>query len=76
MRLIVLYVQAVLENHHASMAFQLMYKPENNILGHMKLDDRRKIRGGIIKSILATDMTGRGRDDVIIFPQHQLTGLT
>ena len=35
-----------------------MYRSDNNILGHMKLEDRKKIRASVVKGILATDMAG------------------
>lgn len=45
-----------LENHHASMCFQVMSKPECNILVNMSNDMYRYLRSVIIKVILATDM--------------------
>lgn len=45
-----------LENHHASMCFQVMSKPECNILVNMSNDMYRYLRSTIIKVILATDM--------------------
>lgn len=45
-----------LENHHASMCFQTMAKPECNILANVNNEVYRGLRGMIIKLILATDM--------------------
>lgn len=45
-----------LENHHASMCFQTMAKPECNILANVNNEAYRGLRGMIIKLILATDM--------------------
>lgn len=45
-----------LENHHASMCFQTMAKPECNILANVSNEAYRGLRGMIIKLILATDM--------------------
>lgn len=45
-----------LENHHASMCFQVMSKPECNILVNMSNDMYRYLRSTIVKVILATDM--------------------
>jgi len=45
-----------LENHHASVAFDILSRPNCNILGNLDAETYRKVRVGIIQSILATDM--------------------
>eukprot|EP00795_Rhopilema_esculentum_P006950 gene6950-12571_t len=45
-----------LENHHASVAFDILNRPNCNIFVHLDGDLYRKVRVGIIQSILATDM--------------------
>lgn len=45
-----------LENHHASMCFQVMSKPECNVLVNTSNDMYRYLRSTIIRVILATDM--------------------
>lgn len=45
-----------LENHHAAVAFDILSQPRCNIFKNIKPDIYKKIREGIIKLILATDM--------------------
>ncbi|XP_072035357.1 high affinity cGMP-specific 3',5'-cyclic phosphodiesterase 9A-like isoform X2 [Amphiura filiformis] len=45
-----------LENHHCSVAFQLMEKPHCNILKNLGPEKYKKAREGMIFCILATDM--------------------
>ncbi|XP_066915612.1 high affinity cGMP-specific 3',5'-cyclic phosphodiesterase 9A-like [Clytia hemisphaerica] len=45
-----------LENHHAAVAFDILSQPRCNIFKNIKSDIYKKIREGIIKLILATDM--------------------
>ncbi|XP_044072605.1 high affinity cGMP-specific 3',5'-cyclic phosphodiesterase 9A isoform X1 [Siniperca chuatsi] len=46
-----------LENHHCAVAFELLEKTESNIFRNLSMDQYKRIREGIIKCILATDMT-------------------
>ncbi|XP_056903884.1 high affinity cGMP-specific 3',5'-cyclic phosphodiesterase 9A isoform X1 [Takifugu flavidus] len=46
-----------LENHHCAVAFEILEKPQNNIFRNLPADQYKRIREGIIKCILATDMT-------------------
>ncbi|KAM9850644.1 high affinity cGMP-specific 3',5'-cyclic phosphodiesterase 9A [Aulostomus maculatus] len=46
-----------LENHHCAVAFEILEKAESNIFRNVSLDQYKRIREGIIKCILATDMT-------------------
>ncbi|KAM3607943.1 uncharacterized protein V6R79_016685 [Siganus canaliculatus] len=46
-----------LENHHCAVAFEIMEKTESNIFRNLSTDQYKRIREGIIKCILATDMT-------------------
>ncbi|XP_031135138.1 high affinity cGMP-specific 3',5'-cyclic phosphodiesterase 9A [Sander lucioperca] len=46
-----------LENHHCAVAFEILEKTESNIFRNMSTDQYKRIREGIIKCILATDMT-------------------
>ncbi|XP_072882852.1 high affinity cGMP-specific 3',5'-cyclic phosphodiesterase 9A [Hemitrygon akajei] len=45
-----------LENHHCSVAFKILEKPENNIFRNLTTEQYRRIREGMIKCVLATDM--------------------
>jgi 3'5'-cyclic nucleotide phosphodiesterase len=44
------------ENHHCSMAFRILCRPECNILKGFSCDQFRQVREGVIRCILATDM--------------------
>ncbi|KAJ8012580.1 hypothetical protein DPEC_G00044340 [Dallia pectoralis] len=46
-----------LENHHCAVAFEILEKNENNIFRNLTSEQYKRIREGIIKCILATDMT-------------------
>ncbi|XP_039673149.1 high affinity cGMP-specific 3',5'-cyclic phosphodiesterase 9A isoform X1 [Perca fluviatilis] len=46
-----------LENHHCAVAFEILEKTESNIFRNVSMDQYKRIREGIIKCILATDMT-------------------
>ncbi|XP_031438039.1 high affinity cGMP-specific 3',5'-cyclic phosphodiesterase 9A isoform X2 [Clupea harengus] len=46
-----------LENHHCAVAFEILEKNENNIFRNMTTDQYKRIREGIIRCVLATDMT-------------------
>eukprot|EP00475_Leptophrys_vorax_P020727 TRINITY_DN2844_c0_g1_i1.p1 TRINITY_DN2844_c0_g1~~TRINITY_DN2844_c0_g1_i1.p1 ORF type:complete len:623 (+),score=96.25 TRINITY_DN2844_c0_g1_i1:692-2560(+) len=46
----------VLENHHASVCFQILHTPETELLGNLSEEDYRTVRKTIIDAILATDM--------------------
>lgn len=46
-----------LENHHCAVAFQVLEKSESNIFRNLPTEQYKRIREGIIKCILATDMT-------------------
>jgi high affinity cGMP-specific 3',5'-cyclic phosphodiesterase 9 len=45
-----------LENHHCSIAFRLLEEPESNIFRNLSPGTYKKVREGIIRCILATDM--------------------
>lgn len=45
-----------LENHHCSVAFDILKNPHVNILAQLDNDTYRRVREGMIKCILATDM--------------------
>lgn len=46
-----------LENHHAALAFQILTRPENNLIKNMEKEDQQRVRKTMIAAILATDMT-------------------
>jgi hypothetical protein len=46
----------VLENHHASVCFQILHSPETELLGKLSDEDYRTVRKTIVDAILATDM--------------------
>ncbi|KAM7380912.1 hypothetical protein PAMP_004181 [Pampus punctatissimus] len=46
-----------LENHHCAVAFEILEETESNIFRNVSMDQYKRIREGIIKCILATDMT-------------------
>uniref|UniRef100_A0A8C2GRJ4 Phosphodiesterase n=1 Tax=Cyprinus carpio TaxID=7962 RepID=A0A8C2GRJ4_CYPCA len=46
-----------LENHHCAVAFEILEKSESNIFRNLPTEQYKRIREGIIKCILATDMT-------------------
>ncbi|KAK2177446.1 hypothetical protein NP493_592g01007 [Ridgeia piscesae] len=46
-----------LENHHCSVAFELLERPEMNIFHNLSTQQYKVVREGIIKCILATDMS-------------------
>eukprot|EP00730_Choanoeca_flexa_P003762 TRINITY_DN11492_c6_g6_i4.p1 TRINITY_DN11492_c6_g6~~TRINITY_DN11492_c6_g6_i4.p1 ORF type:complete len:748 (+),score=176.75 TRINITY_DN11492_c6_g6_i4:75-2318(+) len=48
--------QAVLENHHASVTFQIMEQEDCNIMASLDTDMRQALRASMIEMILATDM--------------------
>uniref|UniRef100_UPI00398EF818 high affinity cGMP-specific 3',5'-cyclic phosphodiesterase 9A n=1 Tax=Pristiophorus japonicus TaxID=55135 RepID=UPI00398EF818 len=45
-----------LENHHCSVAFKILEKPENNIFRNLTTEQFKRVREGMIKCVLATDM--------------------
>ncbi|XP_041378478.1 high affinity cGMP-specific 3',5'-cyclic phosphodiesterase 9A-like [Gigantopelta aegis] len=45
-----------LENHHCSVAFEILEKQHCNIFRNLKRDEFRRVREGMIRCILATDM--------------------
>lgn len=45
-----------LENHHCSVAFRILEDPECNIFRNLSCETYKKIREGMIRCILATDM--------------------
>ncbi|XP_042872667.1 high affinity cGMP-specific 3',5'-cyclic phosphodiesterase 9A-like [Penaeus japonicus] len=45
-----------LENHHCSIAFSVLEREDCNIFRNVSVEDYKKIREGIIRCILATDM--------------------
>ncbi|XP_028847505.1 high affinity cGMP-specific 3',5'-cyclic phosphodiesterase 9A isoform X1 [Denticeps clupeoides] len=45
-----------LENHHCAVAFEILEKNECNIFRNLTIEQYKRIREGIIKCILATDM--------------------
>lgn len=60
-RLAVIYNDtSVLENHHAAVLFTLLQDPDINILKNVSDQAYRDIRKGIIRCILATDMSKHG----------------
>uniref|UniRef100_A0A3P9GYU0 Phosphodiesterase n=1 Tax=Oryzias latipes TaxID=8090 RepID=A0A3P9GYU0_ORYLA len=46
-----------LENHHCAVAFEILERRESNIFRNLSTDQYKRIREGMIKCILATDMT-------------------
>uniref|UniRef100_A0A668V6P3 PDEase domain-containing protein n=1 Tax=Oreochromis aureus TaxID=47969 RepID=A0A668V6P3_OREAU len=46
-----------LENHHCAVAFEILERTESNIFRNLSMDQYKRIREGIIKCILATDMS-------------------
>ncbi|XP_061092654.1 high affinity cGMP-specific 3',5'-cyclic phosphodiesterase 9A isoform X2 [Conger conger] len=46
-----------LENHHCAVAFEILEKKESNIFRNLTTEQYKRIREGMIKCILATDMT-------------------
>ncbi|XP_068165275.1 high affinity cGMP-specific 3',5'-cyclic phosphodiesterase 9A-like isoform X2 [Antennarius striatus] len=48
--------QSPLENHHCTMTFGILSKPECNILKNLSHQQYRHVRAGLIRCILATDM--------------------
>lgn len=48
--------RSVLENHHCFMCFQLLRKPENDILSGLTDEQKREFRNAVIASVLATDL--------------------
>ncbi|XP_036401537.1 high affinity cGMP-specific 3',5'-cyclic phosphodiesterase 9A [Megalops cyprinoides] len=46
-----------LENHHCAVAFEILEKTESNIFRNLTTEQYKRIREGMIKCILATDMT-------------------
>uniref|UniRef100_A0A8C5G0J1 Phosphodiesterase n=1 Tax=Gouania willdenowi TaxID=441366 RepID=A0A8C5G0J1_GOUWI len=46
-----------LENHHCAVAFKILERDECNIFRNVSMDQFKRIREGIIRCILATDMT-------------------
>lgn len=59
-----------LENHHASVAFEILSKPSSNILASMSPENHKRFRQGMIKCILATDMA---RHNEIVGAFKQIT---
>ncbi|THD25157.1 Phosphodiesterase [Fasciola hepatica] len=49
--------QSPLENHHCATAFDILSHCESNPFEHLDPDTMRRIRDGIIRCILATDMS-------------------
>lgn len=49
--------QSPLENHHCATAFDIMSHSEANPFEHLDPNTKRRIRDGIIRCILATDMS-------------------
>ncbi|XP_064642290.1 high affinity cGMP-specific 3',5'-cyclic phosphodiesterase 9A-like isoform X1 [Lineus longissimus] len=45
-----------LENHHCAVAFEILEKPQANIFENLPIDTYKKVREGMIRCILATDM--------------------
>jgi len=64
---------SVLENHHASLAFQLLSKSENNVIGHFPQQLQQEIRKFMISEVLATDMI-KHFDLVTMFTSHLSSG--
>jgi high affinity cAMP-specific and IBMX-insensitive 3',5'-cyclic phosphodiesterase 8 len=51
------FFRAVLENHHASLAFRLTHKDNSvNIFKNLSRDDYRSLRQSIVDMVLATEM--------------------
>jgi len=48
--------RSVLENHHCSLAFTLLKKPENDILGGLTEEQRKEVRNLVIVCVIATDL--------------------
>eukprot|EP00741_Cyanophora_paradoxa_P003254 tig00000691_g3162.t1 len=48
--------QSVLENHHCSLAFQILSRPETNIFCNLSDADFTEVRRIVVYAILATDM--------------------
>jgi 3',5'-cyclic-nucleotide phosphodiesterase len=48
--------RSILENHHCAEVFELMKKPEFDILANFSEEQRRDIRETIIEMVLSTDM--------------------
>ncbi|XP_036066613.1 high affinity cGMP-specific 3',5'-cyclic phosphodiesterase 9A isoform X1 [Oryzias melastigma] len=46
-----------LENHHCAVTFEILQRRESNIFRNLSIDQYKRMREGIIKCILATDMT-------------------
>ncbi|KAF8568785.1 hypothetical protein P879_03000 [Paragonimus westermani] len=49
--------QSPLENHHSAMAFDVLSHPESNPFDHLEEPVLKRMREGIIRCILATDMS-------------------
>ncbi|KAF7259925.1 hypothetical protein EG68_02767 [Paragonimus skrjabini miyazakii] len=49
--------QSPLENHHSAMAFDVLSHPESNPFDHLEEHVLKRMREGIIRCILATDMS-------------------
>ncbi|CAH1240608.1 PDE9A [Branchiostoma lanceolatum] len=45
-----------LENHHCAIAFEILEKPDCNIFRNLSVENFKKVREGMIRCILATDM--------------------
>jgi len=48
--------RSVLENHHCSLAFTLLKKPENDILSGLTEEQRKEVRNLVIVCVIATDL--------------------
>eukprot|EP01028_Stygiella_incarcerata_P003521 TRINITY_DN1715_c0_g1_i1.p1 TRINITY_DN1715_c0_g1~~TRINITY_DN1715_c0_g1_i1.p1 ORF type:complete len:903 (-),score=209.75 TRINITY_DN1715_c0_g1_i1:289-2997(-) len=48
--------QSVLENHHTTQAFDIMFRPGCDFLCNLSTDEFKEMRKGIISAILSTDM--------------------
>lgn len=48
--------RSILENHHCSLGFTLLKKPENDIFSGLNDEQRKEVRNLIIVSVLATDL--------------------
>jgi response regulator RpfG family c-di-GMP phosphodiesterase len=48
--------RSILENHHCSLGFSLLKKPENDIFSGLTDEQRKEVRNLIIMSVLATDL--------------------
>ncbi|CAN0029670.1 unnamed protein product [Lampetra planeri] len=55
-----------LENHHCAVAFELLEEHESNIFRNLTKEQYKRVREGMIKCILATDM-GRHNDILASF---------